>query len=268
MKTKSAARKNLNLDYKILTHFLPHEYSYAQKIRGAEILKYAKGGNMLDVGAGCGWLLRYADKKGIKAVGIDIADKVIKENKWFDKFTRYKAKIKKGSVYKIPFPDKSFDLVVVSEVLEHLENPKKAMREVGRVLKKNGRFILLIPGYSYNIVYDKIFTSFKKFGEIDYDTRMNKKLSPYKLSHKKRWEDHHRFTYTTSSLKDLISLSGFKVEKFENSEFLSPFINTVFCNLLGIKREKMVLLEKADVFLLGKVPLVLGSDWMITSKKI
>ncbi len=223
---------------------------------------------MLDIGAGCGWLLRYADKKGIEAIGIDIADKVIKENKWFDKFTKYKAKIKKGSIYKIPFADNSFDLVVVSEVLEHLDNPEKALKEVRRVLKKNGKFVLLIPGYSYNLIYDKIFVSFKKLGDVDYDTRMNKKLSPYKLSHKKRWEDHHRFTYTISSLKKLIGLSGFSVEKFENSEFLSPFFNTIFSNILGIRREKTAFLEKADVFLLDKVPLVLGSDWMITSKKI
>ena len=255
------------LDYKILTHFLPHEYSYAQKIRGAQILKAAGRGKLLDLGAGCGWLLRYAGKRGIDAVGLDIADKVIAENKWFDRHTKYKVKIKKGSVYKIPFRDKSFNSVVISEVLEHLDRPGRAIAEARRVLRDDGRLILLIPGYSYNLVYDKLFSFLKRFGDLDYDRRINRKLAKYNLSHSKKWEDHHRLSYSISSLKNLLTNSGFEVKRFENSEFLSPFMNTIFCNILGIRREKLKFLEKIDVWLCNKVPLVAGSDWMIISVK-
>jgi len=42
-----------------------------------------------------------------------------------------------ASIYDIPFPDDSFDLVISTEVLEHLDAPEKALSEVLRVSKKH-----------------------------------------------------------------------------------------------------------------------------------
>ena len=44
--------------------------------------------------------------------------------------------IKQGSVYELPYKDNSFDLVICTEVLEHLEEPAKALKEILRVSKK------------------------------------------------------------------------------------------------------------------------------------
>ena len=41
-----------------------------------------------------------------------------------------------GNVYEIPFQDNSFDLVISSEVLEHLENPGQGLKELCRVCKR------------------------------------------------------------------------------------------------------------------------------------
>lgn len=41
-----------------------------------------------------------------------------------------------GDIYKLPYKNNSFDLVICTEVLEHLENPKKAYRELLRVSRK------------------------------------------------------------------------------------------------------------------------------------
>merc|ERR1711920_563495 len=46
-----------------------------------------------------------------------------------------------ASVYAVPFPDNSFDVVIMSDVLEHLLDLKKALREVARVLKPGGVFL-------------------------------------------------------------------------------------------------------------------------------
>jgi len=46
---------------------------------------------------------------------------------------------------KLPSPDKSFDVVVSVEGIEHLENPHSFLREVNRVLKDDGRLILTTP---------------------------------------------------------------------------------------------------------------------------
>lgn len=50
-----------------------------------------------------------------------------------------------GSVLDIPCNDNEFDLVIAQEVLEHVKNPRKAVEEVFRVLKKDGYFYMQLP---------------------------------------------------------------------------------------------------------------------------
>lgn len=50
-----------------------------------------------------------------------------------------------GNIYKIPFADESFDIVVIAEVLEHLEEPDSAMKELTRVLQKGGILLASVP---------------------------------------------------------------------------------------------------------------------------
>jgi SAM-dependent methyltransferase len=50
-----------------------------------------------------------------------------------------------GSVYALPFPDASFDIVLCISVLEHLEDPKLGIQEMKRVLKPKGKIIVSTP---------------------------------------------------------------------------------------------------------------------------
>ncbi len=54
------------------------------------------------------------------------------------------AKIKMD-ITNINYPDESFDYIYCSHVLEHIQDDRKAMRELNRVLKKDGWAILLVP---------------------------------------------------------------------------------------------------------------------------
>lgn len=257
-----------DLDYTIYAHFFPHKISYAGDFKGSMVLKrMKKTDKMLDIGVGCGWLSRMAVEKGFNVEGVDIADKVIKENLWMNKVSGIKIKIKKASVYKLPFRKESFDYAVISEVLEHLEHPEKAMQEVSRVLKPKGTLFIFIPGYTYNLVYDRIFLFLRKLPYFNYDVRMNKNFRKYKLSHDEQFEDEHRLGYTTESLKKSAERSGYRVTKIENAEFLSPFFNTILCNVLKIPRSNISFLEKFDTILMKRLPLFLGSDWLLTCKK-
>ena len=47
-----------------------------------------------------------------------------------------------------PFKDHSFDLVICTEVLEHLKNPEEVISEMSRVLTKGGKAIVSIPSLS------------------------------------------------------------------------------------------------------------------------
>lgn len=50
-----------------------------------------------------------------------------------------------ASVYNLPFKESEFDVILCISVLEHLENPQKAVNEMGRVLKRGGILIVAAP---------------------------------------------------------------------------------------------------------------------------
>ena len=45
----------------------------------------------------------------------------------------------------LPYPDASFDLILCSHVLEHIPNDRKAIREIGRVLRPGGHALIMVP---------------------------------------------------------------------------------------------------------------------------
>lgn len=50
-----------------------------------------------------------------------------------------------GSVYKLPFKDNEFDIALCLVVLEHLEDPQKAIIEIKRILKPGGKIFVSVP---------------------------------------------------------------------------------------------------------------------------
>ncbi len=65
---------------------------------------------------------------------------------------------------KLPFEKEKFDLVCAFEILEHLPNDRFVIREVSRVLKKNGIFFFSIPlKMDYWSAYDKAVGHFRRY---------------------------------------------------------------------------------------------------------
>lgn len=96
---------------------------------------------ILDVGCGEGFTLNRLRKRNIgkDLIGIDTLKTAIDLGK-----KQYPhLNLKEGSAYKIPFKDNAFDLVMCLEVLEHLENPTLALKELVRVSRKN--IIISVP---------------------------------------------------------------------------------------------------------------------------
>lgn len=98
------------------------------------LAKPLKAETILDAGCGEGFTLNklIVNKIGQSVEGVEYSKEAIALGKKL--FPN--AKIKQGSVYDLPYRDNSFDLIVCTEVLEHLENPKKAIQEILRVSKK------------------------------------------------------------------------------------------------------------------------------------
>ena len=111
----------------------------------------ASEGLMLDVGCGEGrhifGVMQYYPN--MKCIGIDPHDDSLKKAEegyeYFQSISNAGAEFMEASAYSLPFPDETFDLVVCSEVLEHLHNYMEAVDEIKRVLKKGGKFYASVP---------------------------------------------------------------------------------------------------------------------------
>ncbi|MEK7159992.1 MAG: class I SAM-dependent methyltransferase [Patescibacteria group bacterium] len=90
--------------------------------------------SILDAGCGEGFTLEYLRVRNIGKTyeGVDFLQKAVEiGTKIHPNIT-----LRKESVYEMPYKDNSFDLVLSTEVLEHLEEPQKALKEIFRVSKK------------------------------------------------------------------------------------------------------------------------------------
>ncbi len=90
------------------------------------------GGRMLDVGCGMGGIVLALRKRGIDALGMDVAPRVVEEGN-----RHAPGCFETGSILAIPHPDDAFDTVICTDVLEHLAEPDvpRALAELYRVTR-------------------------------------------------------------------------------------------------------------------------------------
>lgn len=90
--------------------------------------------NILDIGCGEGYTTRLIHRKfpKVKMECIELESKIIP----FAKKNNPDIKISQGSIYSIKRKSDSFDIVMASEVLEHVKSPNKAAKEARRVARK------------------------------------------------------------------------------------------------------------------------------------
>jgi len=114
------------------------------------ILSYAKKkGNLLDIGAGTGDFLNYANKKKWKTIGFE-------PNKKAKDLARQKGVFLVESTTELT--ENSFDVITLWHVLEHIPDLEKQLSELKRLCKPNGHILVAIPNYkSYDAKYYKEF---------------------------------------------------------------------------------------------------------------
>ncbi|MEM4391117.1 MAG: methyltransferase domain-containing protein, partial [Candidatus Diapherotrites archaeon] len=195
--------------------------------RVALFLGNLNGKKVLDCGCGNGFLLALLSKKNPSAVlfGIDPVKKFCKNAK--NKLGNI-AIIKQGSIYKVPFKNNFFDVIIVTEVLEHLKNPIKGLRELSRKIKKNGKIIVTIPNGS-------AFNATKKIGENTSSKILNYMLLPWE--HPKKSIQPIDTLYDYDEILDLFKRSGFRIKRVFGYDYFPylyniPKINQIFSILL------------------------------------
>lgn len=92
---------------------------------------------ILEIGAGAGWQAKQMAEQGHEVIALDVNDSRLGNHRVYP--------IQYFDGINIPFPDKSFDVVYSSNVLEHIVDLQSFERELFRVLKQDGTVIHVLP---------------------------------------------------------------------------------------------------------------------------
>lgn len=121
------------------------------------------GVRVLEIGSGRGSLLRWLLDQGADARGIEVSAERIAESRQL--YGELPLQLTDGA--QLPFRDQTFDLVVSFDVFEHIPDSDAHLREVARVLRPGGAYLLQTPNKWTNTVFETIrWRSFTAWREI------------------------------------------------------------------------------------------------------
>ncbi len=118
---------------------------YEQAVRARAVFALADlqpSDCVLDVGCGSGRDLPFIARIASRCVALDYSLEMIRAARSQGSPIR---ELLVGDATALPFPDGSFDKVIASEVIEHIPDWRRAIREMARVLRPGGRLVLTTP---------------------------------------------------------------------------------------------------------------------------
>ena len=180
----------------------------------SKLLRY-RSTTILNVGCGRGFY-EYAITQILpdaRITGIDINNSYLNMAKELGK--NNKITFIKASVYNLPFADSSFDTIIASEILEHLNDDELALREIKRVLKKDGKLFITVPNKDYPFFWDPL----NYFLEKLFHTHVPSNI--WWLAG--IWADHARL-YDENDLINKVKKTGFKIKGLiRSTHYCFPF---------------------------------------------
>jgi SAM-dependent methyltransferase len=130
---------------------------------------------LLDIGAGFGRTFLYLDAAGIadrfELLGLDIDP-----DRKRDVYTNNGWNIVQGDAERpLAFADQSFDVVVCEQLLEHLNRPAATLREIRRILKPDGLFVVGVP------IFPEPLAKLRRWWVSSHGLRGSKHVQTYSL---------------------------------------------------------------------------------------
>ena len=149
--------------------FVSHShYDLVSNVVSKAIPDYKSNVSILDAGCGNGYLLSCVREvltkhdADIEYYGFDISDQMVLRAKELNIATNIEVQTLPDTNY----ADQKFDVVTCSEVLEHLYQPLRSLKELRRILKDDGCLIVTVPNGD-RISIDKVIKNKKKFQPAD-----------------------------------------------------------------------------------------------------
>ena len=151
---------------------------------------------MLEIGTGTGGMLRTLLERGHRAQGVEINPELIAESRrWFGDLP-----IQLISGTTLPFADSSFDVVMSFDVFEHIPDSDAHLRDVHRVLRTGGLYLIHTPNKWSNTVFETI-----RWRSLT------------------RWREDHCSLHTPGQLRRRLAAHGFAAEFYD-----VPVVNEFF----------------------------------------
>ncbi len=196
---------------------------------GYRWIKDLPKGNCLDIGCGDGTNAKKLKKSGFAVYGLDISKSAVKKAK----IKNIKTKVIDLNLQKLPYKDNFFDLIWMTDVIEHVFWPDFLLSEINRVIKKGGYLYLTTPNVSWYIIRLRLL-----LGETLKD------IHP-----------EHIHWFNKRQLLELVSRYEFKTIKFFSYLRFVPFPIT----------QKISFLEKINF--VGKPSTLFSYSFAILTKK-
>jgi 2-polyprenyl-3-methyl-5-hydroxy-6-metoxy-1,4-benzoquinol methylase len=155
-----------------------------------EIKGLTSGRRFLEIGCAGGAFLDAARKVGFQVQGVELSDDACR----FARET-FGLQVFAGELADAHFPEGSFDVVFMGDVIEHLADPVAVLREINRVLDKQGMLVMALPSQT-NSLFSRL--GFLVYGLAGRSATVS--LPPY-----------HLFEYRTRSLRYVLRMCGFEI---------------------------------------------------------
>jgi ubiquinone/menaquinone biosynthesis C-methylase UbiE len=156
-------------------------------------------GRILEIGIGSGVNLRYYRDEAKHVIGLDPSAKLLAIAAEADKRTDLSVELVKGSAEMIPVEDKTMDTVLTTWTLCSITDVNRALSEMRRVLKPNGRLLFVEHGLSPD---DKV-------------RRWQNRLNPV-------WKRVAGGCNLNRAIAQLIEVAGFQIERIDTGYMKGP----------------------------------------------
>jgi 2-polyprenyl-3-methyl-5-hydroxy-6-metoxy-1,4-benzoquinol methylase len=173
-------------DEKIISH--AKRVTFEKQLENLKKYTTVKNKTLLDIGTGNGYLLEAAQDMGFDCQGVDIS-----KNSTSIANKKFPGKIKTGSFLDLDYPDNYFDVITLTDVLEHISDPHGLFTKISSILKTGGIVFIISP--NYNSLSRKV---------------LGKKWFQYKYE--------HVLYYNKKSIEYLIKHHGFQLLCFKNNK--------------------------------------------------
>lgn len=233
-------------------YFLGMEFRYLSGAHGNKIrtvkqfLGNLQDQHILDLGCGGGIFSHILSGAGAKIEGIDYSKAAVDFAK-----SRYPVlTFRQGSAYDLKtYSDASFDVVVMMDIIEHLSDQNKALREVHRLLKTEGRLIIstdLDESYWHVGFFNRIFWFSMRFSKEGRAYRLIKETEA-KIAAKKYYNASHIGLLSYSKLDEIARQNGFRIIRHEVFPLSRVWWRDTLCKWLPYRARgdhQMLLAEK------------------------